>query len=81
MIIEIKIFSSLLHRYVPDSERQLDRDKLDIKEGTTVGQVLDMLNIPEKEAAVLLINGQSVGRDRFLKEGDVFAVFPILAGG
>ena len=50
-------------------------------EGATVRQVLEMLNIPEKETKMLLINGRHADKERVLDEGDVFHVFPIMAGG
>jgi molybdopterin converting factor small subunit len=80
MIIEVKLFSSLLH-YIPDSERRLDRYRWDVPDGATVEQVLEMLNLPEEEATVLLINGRNVKRENVLKEGDVLHVFPPMAGG
>jgi len=80
MIIEAKIFATLRH-YVPNSPHHLDRDKWDMPEGATVRQVLKMLNIPEKETKILLINGRNADKARVLNEGDVFHVFPIMAGG
>ncbi len=80
MIIEAKIFSTLRH-YIPDSHRHLDGDKWDILEGSTVAHVLEMLNLPEKEATILLVNGRNADRDRVLNEGDVLHVFGPMAGG
>ena len=80
MIIEAKIFSTLLH-YLPNSPHHMDGDKWDIPEGTTVGQVLKMLNLPEKEVKIVLINGRHADKERVLNEGDVFHVFPLMAGG
>lgn len=80
MIIQVKLFATLRH-YVPNSDRHLDRDKWDIKEGATVAQVLEMLNLPEKEATKLLVNGRNADREKILNEGDVLHVFPPIAGG
>ena len=80
MIIEAKIFSTLRH-YLPNSPKHLDGDKWDIPEGATVAQVLDLLNLPEKEATILLLNGRNADRDRVLNEGDVLHVFGPMAGG
>ncbi len=80
MLVEIKIFSSLRH-YVPSSEKRLEGDKWNIPEEATVGQVLEMLNLPEKEVKILLINGRHGDKERILKEGDVFHVFPPMMGG
>jgi molybdopterin converting factor small subunit len=80
MVIEVRVFASLCH-YVPDSDRHLDGHKWDMVEGTKVGQVLDLLNIPEEEAKILLINGRHADRERALNEGDVLHVFPPMCGG
>lgn len=80
MIIEAKVFSSLRH-YLPNSHRNLEGDKWDISEGATVAQTLEMLNIPEEEARILLVNGRNVDRQRVLKGDDVLHIFPAICGG
>jgi len=80
MIIEAKIFSSLRH-YSPNSPNHLDGDKWDIPEGATVAHALKMLNISEKETKILLINGRRADMESVLNKGDVFHVFPLMAGG
>ena len=54
---------------------------LNISEGVTVAQVLEILNIPEEQASIILINGRHGYRESVLNEGDVLAVFPLIAGG
>lgn len=80
MIIEVKVFSSLRH-YVPDSENRRDGDKWEIKEGWSVNQVLKMLNIPDEEVKIVLINGRVARKENILKQGDLLYVFPPMAGG
>ena len=80
MIIKVRLYLSLL-RHVPDSDKRLDGDKWEVPERSTVGQVLEMLNLPEEEAKMLLINGRHTYRGRTLKEGDVLQVVPPLCGG
>ncbi|MFC1824305.1 MoaD/ThiS family protein [Thermodesulfobacteriota bacterium] len=80
MIIEVKIHP-YFHYNMPNTKKQLDGDKWDVMEGATVGQVLEMLKIPEKDATILLINGRVAQKDYRLKAADVFAVFPVLSGG
>lgn len=77
---EVNIFSSLRH-HVPSSEKHFEGDKWDMPEGTTVGQVLKMLNLPEREVRILLINGRHDDKERVLKEGDFSLVFPPMMGG
>jgi len=80
MIIEAKIFSTLRH-YLPNSPHHLEGAKWDMPEGATVAQVLKILNIPENETKILLINGRNADKERVLNDGDVFHVFPLMAGG
>lgn len=80
MIIEIKIHPSL-HSNVLETDKLLDGDKWEIADNATVGQILNRLNIPEKEATLLLVNGRAANKNHRLNEGDVFAVFPLLSGG
>lgn len=80
MIIEVKVFSSLRH-YIPNSERRVDRDKWEVEDGASVEQVLKMLDLPDEEVRVLLINGRNAKKESILQEGDVLHVFPPMAGG
>lgn len=80
MLVEVKIFASLRH-HVPVSDKRLEGDKWNIPEGATVAQVMEMLNLPEEEAKIMLINGRSADRERVLSEGDVLHIFPPMCGG
>ena len=80
MIIKVRLYLSLL-RHVPNSDNRLEGDKWEVPEKSTVGQVLEMLHLPEEEAKILLINGRHTYRGRTLKEGDVLQVVPPLCGG
>ncbi len=80
MIIQVKLYLSLL-RHVPESEKQVAWDKWDVPEGSKVGQVLEMLNLPEAEAKIIVVNGRHTYRGKALKEGDVLQVIPVLVGG
>ncbi len=54
---------------------------LEFEEGTTISQVMDMLNIDEDDVSIALINGTDGPIDRQLKDGDVLALFPPVGGG
>lgn len=45
------------------------------------GTIIDYLNIPLEEVAILLINGWHSKPDIPLKDGDVVALFPPVGGG
>jgi hypothetical protein len=80
VIIEAKIFSSLRH-HLPTSEHRLDGDKWEVMEGSSAGEVLKMLNLPEEEVRTILINGRKADKCSILRDGDLFHVFPLIAGG
>lgn len=72
--ISVKLFATLRkHRFTGEEQ--------DYPEGVTVRDVLVSLMIPEKEAAIILINGCHGKPDSPLKEGDLLAVFPPVGGG
>jgi len=60
------------------------RDKtqvMEVKEGSTIADILKTLNIDEKEVAIMLLNGKDGPSDRQLKDGDVISLFPPIGGG
>ena len=79
MIIEIKI-PSIFRRELPKSNTNRGGDTWEIPEGSTVAQVLKILNLSE-EGKVFLINSRQADKQRVLNEGDVLAIFPPIAGG
>lgn len=76
MKITVKLFAFLRQ------ERFKIRD-LNFPDGTTVGQVLDDLSISrqEMEIGIIFINGKHAEFSTVLKEDDILAVFPPVAGG
>lgn len=80
MIVEVKLFASLRAFLPPDAERLCVR--IELPAGASARDALAHLGIPEKTAAILLVNGRfEADRDRPLAEGSVLSVFPALAGG
>lgn len=51
------------------------------QEGTTISQVIEALNIDEKEVSIALVNGMDGSLDREIKDGDIIALFPPVGGG
>jgi molybdopterin converting factor small subunit len=80
MIIEVKIYGSLSHSVsVPNNI--LHGGKCNIPEGATVGQFLEMLNLPHQLPLVLLVNGKHANRENILKDGDLLYMLPPMTGG
>ena len=52
---------------------------------TTIGQLVDQYRMPEKLVHLVLVNGSYVAPEQrpsqTLKEGDVLAIWPPIAGG
>lgn len=54
---------------------------LEVREGSTVLDVLEMLKINQDEIAILLVNGRDGGVDVQLVDGDNLSLFPPVGGG
>jgi len=51
------------------------------REGTTVGEIVDELEIPKGQLGILLVNSRHVGLEHVLHDGDTLAIFPLVGGG
>jgi molybdopterin converting factor small subunit len=84
MKITFKLYAGLTD-YLPASERESNRVGLDLPEGTAIAAVIEPFNLPQKMVHLVLVNGVYVAPEhRFshvLKEGDVLAIWPPIAGG
>lgn len=74
MKITIKLFASL-KQYGPEEQETT------VPENMTVADVIEMLKIPDKMPMLRIVNGEHVDKNYHLKEGDVLALFPPIAGG
>ena len=74
MKIELKLFVSLV-KYGKELQT------VDLPDGATVSDVLDKFNIPENIPKLRIVNSVHVSPDYILKDGDVLALFPPIAGG
>lgn len=79
MKIEVALYATLA-QYLPKGS-QGHKATMECADGVTVGQVIDQLGIPKPRPTMVLINGLQAGEDTLLKEGDLLALFPSLAGG
>lgn len=80
MIIKIKAVS-ILRQYMPLSDNRLDEDSWHVPEGATIGEVLQFLNIPVKQAKIFMVNGIRVDKGKVLNEGDILHILPSIIGG
>jgi molybdopterin converting factor small subunit len=80
MVVTVKVFASL-RSHLQASDRQIDHEKWRVDDGATVGEVIHLLNIPEKLIAKIIVNNVHADQERILKAEDVIHVFPLIAGG
>lgn len=74
--INIKLYGDL-KRHAPNADTDFP---LSIDTGTTLGDVLKMLSVPEGRH-VALINGRRSNPDTSFSEGDTLVLMPLISGG
>jgi molybdopterin converting factor small subunit len=74
MKVKVKLFATL-KQY--GSEEQ----EIELPEGTTVADVINLFKIPKEIPLLRIVNSVHVRPDYTLKDGDVLALFPPIAGG
>jgi molybdopterin converting factor small subunit len=80
MIIRVKIYAYLRY-YLPDPDKFTQNEELDMPERTTIGQVLEKLNLPMEMRVTVLLNGHTSDEKTVLNEGDIVHILPQMAGG
>ncbi len=73
-MIEIKFYASL--REGRNKSALIEPDSV-----KTCSDVLEMFNIKKEEAAIFLVNGFHAKLTDTIKDGDILAIFPPVAGG
>jgi molybdopterin converting factor small subunit len=74
MLVEVRLFATFTEGRFTDKQMDLD-------EGASPADILRLLKIPEKQVAMLLINGRSEAIETKLNTNDVVALFPPVGGG
>ena len=78
MKITLKLLVTFEKFLPPGSEKNMC--EILIPSGSSVGEGLNMYNVPIEEA-VVLVNGKSPKKDYILLEGDTLCAFPAAVGG
>ncbi|MBM3348862.1 MAG: MoaD/ThiS family protein [Betaproteobacteria bacterium] len=83
MQITLKLFASLSH-YLPKHAIR-NEFQLEIAEGSTISQVIELQKLPIKLIHLVLLNGHFITPEKrettVLKENDALALCPPVAGG
>ncbi len=74
MQITVKLFATF-------RQGRFDLENREYPTGTTVGDVVKDLEIPEEKLGILMVNSRHVDLDRGLEAGETLAIFPLVGGG
>jgi sulfur carrier protein ThiS len=84
MKITFKLFA-MLQDYLPQEGRKDNALLLDLDDGTTIVQVIERFGLPQKSCHLVLVDGNFVPpaerATRALRDGEVLAIWPPIAGG
>lgn len=84
MQITFKLYASLASHLPPEAAGG-NEVQIDIAPSSTIADIIAPFNLPMKLVHLVLINGVYVAPEdrstRTLKEGDVLAIWPPIAGG
>ena len=82
--ITFKLYATLTD-YLPAQARIGNVLDLEVPEGATIEQVTEPFNLPRKLVHLVLVNGHYIAPEQRaahrLREGDVLAIWPPIAGG
>ncbi len=79
MKVSVGLYATL-QKFLPKNTEGR-RCEIELDEGATVGDLIELLNVPPKLAALRLVNGIQSKLDRKLSDGDKVSIFPQIAGG
>jgi sulfur-carrier protein len=74
MLITVKLFATF-------RQDRFDVQNREYPLGTTVGDIVKGLNLPEDKLGILMVNSRHVDLERELHEGEAVAIFPLVGGG
>ncbi len=73
--IDLKLFATL------EAKTPHDADHFPVRRGSTIGQVLENLNVSADKAKLIFVNGVKQPLDYRLQDGDRVGIFPPIGGG
>jgi sulfur carrier protein len=74
MMVVVRLFASFREGRFKEKELELDQ-------GSSLSDLLGHLDIDRRDAKITIVNGISVSVEHNLKNKDVVAIFPPIAGG
>jgi len=84
MQVTLKLFASLTS-YLPRNKKNGIEADIEVAEGSTIGDMIELYKIPSKSAHLVMVNGVYIKpeeRNQYvLKANDALAICPPVAGG
>jgi len=77
--IRVTLFATLT-KFTPGKESGVPL-VLEIAEGSTLSDLIGLLNIPEKEVKLTFVNGRFQEAEYKFKDNDQVGIFPPIGGG
>jgi molybdopterin synthase sulfur carrier subunit len=74
MKVTVKLFASF-------QAGRSNKEIRDYPDQTSIGTIVQELNIPEEEVGILLLNAVHADFGQLLTDGDILAIFPLVGGG
>lgn len=74
MKVKVKLFATLRQ----GREKEL---MIDLPQGATIKDLIEMLDLSKEEVAIIFINGRSKELHEVLQEDDMVSIFPPVGGG
>ncbi len=74
MEVEVRLFATFRKGRWKSKHLEFDRE-------ISIREIIEQLEIKEKELGIVLVNGRHCDIDNVLKDGDVLALFPPIGGG
>jgi len=79
MRVKVKLFATLVD-YVPGVKSGVPFE-VELHNGTTLSDLMNQLNLPQREVKVAFVNGRTQPLDFQLQNDDEVGVFPPIGGG
>lgn len=80
MKVYVKLFAGLRAQYPHVND--YNPLELDVEKGTTIEEIIDLLNLPKQQVHFAYIDGIKVDiKTQITKDGCTVALFPAIAGG
>ncbi|MGE4520568.1 MAG: MoaD/ThiS family protein [Desulfobacteraceae bacterium] len=74
MKIRVRLFAQFRKNRFKEKE-------MEVSTGTSVSDILKLLEIDEKEAGIIFVNGRHFENRPKIEDGDNVSIFPVVGGG